>query len=94
MSKCPKLNKEDKAYLIRNIPRSYIDSLVDSVTSTLDKNKFRLKINDQDKHERCIIKLKHKQSDYCAANKYKAYLFDPTTGKTCYNPFMICSHVY
>lgn len=45
------------------------------------------------KYERCVIGVKDKQSNFCAKHKYKAYLYDPTSDKHCYNPWAVCGHV-
>ena len=46
------------------------------------------------KYERCVLKVKAKQTPNCVKHNYKAYLDDPTTTtKPCYSPFAVCSRL-
>nr|QBK85406.1 MAG: hypothetical protein LCIVAC01_02150 [Iridovirus LCIVAC01] len=42
------------------------------------------------KYERCVLKVKAKQSAWCARHGYQAYTKDPA-GNRCYNPWSICT---
>lgn len=42
------------------------------------------------KYERCVRKVKAKQSAWCARHGYQAYTKDPA-GNRCYNPWSICT---
>lgn len=41
------------------------------------------------KFESCVLQVKEKQGDWCAEHGYKRGT-DPTTGKSCYNPWAVC----
>ncbi len=45
-----------------------------------------------DKYESCVMKVKAKQSTWCANRGYPAYKISPS-GKRCYNPFAVCSRL-
>lgn len=46
-------------------------------------------VGEPNKFERCVQHVKEKQSEWCAEHGYKRGV-DPTTGKSCYNPWAVC----
>jgi|SRR5579872_41864 len=53
----------------------------------------RRQVKKSPKLERCIMKVKEKQSRWCEQNKFPAGKVDPKTGKICYNPWAVCRSV-
>jgi hypothetical protein len=51
------------------------------------------------KYERCVMDVKEKQSKWCKENNYgskengNSRFYDPTTGKSCVNPYAVCSRL-